>query len=88
VLRLCPAVTDAAVVGVADDRLGEVPVAFVTGRSVPRSELEEVCRQHLVPYKVPVAFHHVDALPTNEAGKVVRATLAARHAELASRDDR
>jgi acyl-CoA synthetase (AMP-forming)/AMP-acid ligase II len=82
VLRLAPAVTDAAVVGVPDDRLGEVPVAFVTGTPVAPADLEDLCRRHLVPYKVPVAFHRVDALPRNEAGKVVRTKLAALHAEL------
>jgi acyl-coenzyme A synthetase/AMP-(fatty) acid ligase len=75
VLRLCPAVTDAAVVGVADERLGEVPVAFVTGAPVGSGELEDLCRLHLAPYKVPVAFHHIDELPRNQAGKVLRSEL-------------
>ena len=79
VLRLSPAVDDAAVVGVPDRRLGEVPVAFVTGRPVADGELERLSRAHLAPYKVPVAFHHVDALPRNEAGKVLRGELVAQH---------
>ena len=78
VLRLSPAVRDAAVVGVPDSRLGEVPVAFFTGRSVGAGDLERLCRDNLVPYKVPVAFHHVGELPRNEAGKVVRADLVSR----------
>jgi long-chain acyl-CoA synthetase len=76
VLRLSPAVTDAAVVGVGDERLGEVPVAFVTGAPIPAAELDDLCRRHLAPYKVPVAFHHVDELPRNEAGKLLRSELA------------
>ena len=79
VLRLSPDVSDAPVVGVADDRLGEVPVAFVTGGPVGADDLEALCRAHLAPYKVPVAFHHVAALPRNEAGKVLRRELAALH---------
>ena len=79
VLRLVPEVDDAAVVGVPDDRLGEVPVAFVTGRAVDPATLVAACREHLAPYKVPVAFHHVDALPRNEAGKLLRRDLASRH---------
>jgi long-chain acyl-CoA synthetase len=75
-------VSDAAVVGVPDDRLGEVPVAFVTGTPVEVAALEAGCRAHLAPYKVPVAFHHVDALPRNEAGKVLRRELAGLHREL------
>ena len=79
VLRLAPAVTDAAVVGVPDDRLGEVPVAFVVEASaVSDAELEAVCRQHLAPYKVPVRFERVDALPRNEAGKVLKRELQRR----------
>jgi len=79
VLRLVPEVDDAAVVGVPDDRLGEVPVAFVTGAPVGASALAAVCREHLAPYKVPVAFHHVDALPRNDAGKLLRRELAGQH---------
>jgi long-chain acyl-CoA synthetase len=75
VLKTSEAVDDAAVVGAPDERLGEVPVAFVVGRPVPDAVLEAVCREHLVPYKVPVAFHWVDELPRNEAGKLLRSQL-------------
>jgi long-chain acyl-CoA synthetase len=78
VLRLSPAVRDVAVVGVADDRLGEVPVAFVVG-DADLSELEALCREHLVPYKVPAAFVFVDELPRSEVGKVLRRELAASY---------
>ena len=79
VLRLDPGVADAAVVGVPDERLGEVPVAFVVpapGRLAPTSDgLSGLCRAHLAPYKVPVRFETVDALPRNEVGKLQRAML-------------
>ena len=75
VLRLSPAVDDAAVVGERDDRLGEVPIAYVVGRPVGDDELDALCREHLVPYKVPVAFHWIDQLPRNEAGKLMRREL-------------
>ncbi len=78
VLRLSPAVRDVAVVGVPNVRLGEVPVAFVVGDPQPSTELEQLCREHLVPYKVPVSFHYVDALPRSEVGKVLRRELASR----------
>jgi acyl-CoA synthetase (AMP-forming)/AMP-acid ligase II len=77
VLRLSPRVHDAAVVGIPDERLGEVPVAFVVGDATG-DELDALCREHLVAYKVPAAFHHVDALPRSEVGKVLRRELLAR----------
>jgi acyl-coenzyme A synthetase/AMP-(fatty) acid ligase len=79
VLRQFPGVRDAAVVGVGDDRLGEVPVAFLVADQVDERAVAAHCREHLVPYKVPVAFHRVDALPRTEVGKLVRAALVARH---------
>ena len=77
VLRLSPAVDDVAVVGVPDARLGEVPVAFVVGRPCPDAELVELCRQHLVAYKVPTLFHWIADLPRSEVGKVLRRDLVA-----------
>jgi long-chain acyl-CoA synthetase len=75
VLRLHPAVSEASVVGVPDDRLGEVPVAFVVGEPVEADLLVAHCREHLVPYKVPADFVWVDALPRSEVGKVLRREL-------------
>lgn len=77
VLRLHPGVEDVAVGGVPDERLGEVPVAWVLG-TAPAEELEALCREHLAPYKVPARFEPVDALPRNEAGKVLRRELRFR----------
>ena len=76
VLRLHPGVLDAAVVGRPDDRLGEVPVAFVVcAQPCDSDRLDAHCREHLVAYKVPVEFRAVDALPRNHAGKLLRREL-------------
>ena len=74
VLLLSPGVSEVAVVGLPDERLGEVPVAFVVGQ-VSDAELDRLCREHLVAYKVPVTFRHVNSLPRSEVGKVLRREL-------------
>jgi acyl-CoA synthetase (AMP-forming)/AMP-acid ligase II len=77
-LRAHPKVHDAAVVGVPDERLGEVPWAFVipAGASIDVDELREWCRAQMVAYKVPAGFAIVDQFPRNELGKVLRRDLA------------
>ncbi|UGQ11432.1 acyl--CoA ligase [Yinghuangia sp. ASG 101] len=82
VLRLNPAVAECAVVGVADDRLGEVPWAFVVlhpgaDATDTDTELDALCREHVAPYKVPVRFTRLDALPRNDIGKVLSPRLVA-----------
>jgi acyl-CoA synthetase (AMP-forming)/AMP-acid ligase II len=74
-------VAEAAVIGVLDDRMGEVPVAFIVprpGRSPSEADLKAFCRAQMAPYRVPVRFTAVEALPRNEAGKLLRAELVAR----------
>ncbi len=80
VLRLDPAVEDCAVVGAPDDRLGEVPWAFVVlareaALDVP--VLTAHARERLAPYKIPARFVAVAELPRNEAGKVLHRELLA-----------
>lgn len=74
VLRLAPGVREVAVAGAPDERLGEVPVAFVAGAFDP-AQLDALCREHLAPYKVPVDYVAVEALPRSEIGKVLRRKL-------------
>jgi acyl-CoA synthetase (AMP-forming)/AMP-acid ligase II len=74
VLLLSPRVSEAAVVGAPDERLGEVPVAFFVG-DASDDELVRLCRDNLVPYKIPVSFHRVERLPRNDVGKVLRKEL-------------
>ena len=80
VLLLSPGVSEVAVVGLPDERLGEVPVGFVVG-DASDAELDQLCREHLVAYKVPVAFRHIDALPRSEVGKVLRRELVGMGAD-------
>jgi acyl-CoA synthetase (AMP-forming)/AMP-acid ligase II len=73
-----PAVGRAAVVGVPDERWGELVVAFVVpagGRDPSPAELTEHCRDRLSPFKVPRAWRVVDELPMTASAKVQRAEL-------------
>jgi acyl-CoA synthetase (AMP-forming)/AMP-acid ligase II len=77
-IRHMPGVADVAVVAAPDERLGEVPWAFVVASDDGRVDAGLViatCRQRLAPYKVPVRVVGVEALPRNEVGKVLRSAL-------------
>lgn len=76
-------IAQVAVVGVPDERMGEVGVAFV----VPRPEAELTpegvvawCRDTMANYKAPRRVVLVDALPTNASGKVLKFELRERAA--------
>jgi acyl-CoA synthetase (AMP-forming)/AMP-acid ligase II len=75
-LRLHPQVGDAAVIGVADDRLGAVPGAVIeraAGRDFPtEAELLGYLREHLPSYKVPARFAFVESLPRTPTMKPQR----------------
>jgi long-chain acyl-CoA synthetase len=79
VLLAAEGVREAAVVGIPDERLGEVPWAFVACRVRELSEDDLIawCRERLTPYRVPVRVVFVDELPRNDVGKVVKRELAA-----------
>jgi acyl-CoA synthetase (AMP-forming)/AMP-acid ligase II len=79
VLRRHPSVRDAAVAGVPDSRLGEVPYAWAVPvmDGIDPAALDSWCREHLAPYKVPAAFIEVDSLPRSDIGKVLRRELRA-----------
>jgi malonyl-CoA/methylmalonyl-CoA synthetase len=71
-----PAVIEAAVVGIADDDLGERVVAYVvTAEPVPGDELTAHVATLLAPHKRPREVRFVDELPRNDMGKVVKARL-------------
>jgi acyl-CoA synthetase (AMP-forming)/AMP-acid ligase II len=76
------AVRSAAVVAAPHDRLGQVPVAFVTllpDRPGPglTEELHRLCAQRLARYQRPTVIQIAAALPTGPTGKVLRRTLRA-----------
>jgi fatty-acyl-CoA synthase len=82
VLRAHPAVTEAVVIKVRDDRWGEVPWACVAVRDggVGADELIAFTAEHLARYKRPrrVVFLRLDEFPRSETGKVIRQELERR----------
>jgi acyl-CoA synthetase (AMP-forming)/AMP-acid ligase II len=83
VLLRHPDVQQVAVIGVPDERLGEVGMAFVVTRSTDPDVGDRVlawAKDQMANYKVPRALELVDALPVNATGKVVKDELRARAA--------
>jgi HIP---CoA ligase len=79
-----PGVAAVAVVGVPDDRLGEVGMAFVvpaSGTSTRDDELIAWCREIMANYKVPRYIEFLDALPLNAGNKVLKYELRERAAK-------
>lgn len=84
VLAEHPSVGDLTVVGVPDDRWGEVPKAVVVpaeGHTVDEAELLAYCRDHLASYKCPKSVDVVDELPRNPTGKILKKDVRARYWE-------
>jgi long-chain acyl-CoA synthetase len=77
-----PGVVAAAVVGRPDPKWGEAVVAFVVAADgaaqPPAGELDQTCLDHIARFKRPKDYRFVDALPTNNYGKVVKRELRER----------
>jgi fatty-acyl-CoA synthase len=73
-----PAVGQCAVIGVPDEKWGEVGQAFVVlkpGASAAQDELLDHCRARLARYKVPKSIVFLPALPISAAGKILKREL-------------
>lgn len=74
-----PALEDVAVIGIADERWGEVGKAFYTTAvqctPLDSAELKSFCRERLAGYKVPKVFEHLEQLPRNAVGKITKQSL-------------
>ena len=80
-----PDIAQVAVVGVPDQRMGEVGMAFVVpraGHTVDRDEVLAWARGHMANFKAPRHLEVVDALPLNASGKVLKYELRERGRDL------
>ncbi len=78
ILDADPRILASAVVGRADVRLGQVPIAFVSaqpGAVLTKDDVLEICQGNLAKFKWPVEVRFVDQLPRNAMGKILRTEL-------------
>ncbi|BCJ85959.1 class I adenylate-forming enzyme family protein [Effusibacillus dendaii] len=73
-----PAVLEAAVIGVTDQRLGEIPKAFIVkkrGVDVSKEEIIQFCSSKLARYKVMREVEFIDEIPKTVTGKLLKRKL-------------
>jgi long-chain acyl-CoA synthetase len=78
VLYQHPAIQDASVIGVKDEKVGEEILAciqFRPGQSATAGELKKFCRQYLPAFMVPECFRVYEELPKNQTGKILKKVL-------------
>jgi fatty-acyl-CoA synthase len=79
-----PAVLEACVVGVPDERWGERPLATVVlreGASATETELRDFLATKIAHWQVPERWTFIDAVPKTSVGKFDKKTVRARYAE-------
>jgi fatty-acyl-CoA synthase len=82
-----PAVLEVAVVGLADERWGEAPHAFVirkAGAAVDEDELRTFARENMAHFKVPKTFAFVEELPKTATGKIQKYVLRGGRSAIAA----
>jgi acyl-CoA synthetase (AMP-forming)/AMP-acid ligase II len=81
ILYRAPGVQEAAVLGLPDEKWGQIVVAYVvlSDQGVSAEALDTYCKasQDLAPYKRPKKYVFLDQLPTNPSGKVLKRELLA-----------
>lgn len=71
-----PAVIEAGVTGVTNEKWGQVPAAFIVEKEpVEEEELRRFCQSRLAKYKCPAYFIKVEGLPRNASNKLLRREL-------------
>lgn len=78
VILKIPQIDEASVIGIADEKWGEVPKAYIVskeGNAPCDGDIIEFCRKHLAGYKVPRIIERIEELPKNPSGKVLKKQL-------------
>ena len=79
VISTHPEVVDVAVIGLTDEDLGRRVHAVIEPKDINAppgvADIQALCEQQLVRYKVPRGFEFVAQLPRNDAGKIRRSAL-------------
>jgi acyl-CoA synthetase (AMP-forming)/AMP-acid ligase II len=76
-----PQIAQVAVIGVPDERMGEVGMAFVVPVAGPAADPDEIvawAREHMAAFKAPKRVRVVDSLPMNASNKVLKTELRAQ----------
>ncbi|MDO8721219.1 MAG: long-chain-fatty-acid--CoA ligase [Syntrophales bacterium] len=82
VIYMHPAVAEAAVIGVPDEKWGEMIKALVVlkeGKKAAAEEIMDLCRNNLAGFKKPKAIEFLDSLPHTPSGKVLKRELRERY---------
>ncbi|MEE9442358.1 MAG: class I adenylate-forming enzyme family protein [candidate division Zixibacteria bacterium] len=73
-----PGVSEAAIIGVSDEILGEAIKAIIVikeNQSIETKEIQDFCKAHLAMHKVPKYVEFLDALPKYQSGKINKQAL-------------
>ncbi len=77
-LLMHPLIKAAAVIGIKDEKSGEVPVAYIEleeGANLDETEVKRFLKEHLANYKIPKSIYFIEELPKNATGKVLKRVL-------------
>jgi len=72
-------VASSAVIGISDDKNGEIPIAYIELNEgvtdIDEAKLKKYLRENLANYKIPRQLYFIDELPKNATGKVLKREL-------------